>query len=207
MATKTLNSRFRQFAREAGEDGGTGGGGTAGGDGQGTGGTDNGKDGGAGTPTEWKPPTKAEWEAQQAELSRVNAESASRRVKLKELQQQHETDAEKAKREAEEAAAARYKPTAVKASARAALLEAEAKTDRVAALIGLVDVSKLDIDEQGAVTGLEAEVKRVKTEYPEFFKAEGDGEKPRPGRLTPGGKQTADTPKTPGEIIAARYGG
>lgn len=153
---------------------------------------------------EWKPPTKAEWEAQQAELSRVNAESAKRRVKLREIEQQNETDAEKARREAEEAAAARYKPTAVKASARAALLEADARTDRVGALTGLLDVSKLDIDEAGAVTGLEAEVKRIKAEYPEFFKAEDDG-KPRPGKLTPGGKSAGEAAKTPGEMIAARY--
>lgn len=153
---------------------------------------------------EWKAPTKAEWEAQQAELSRVNAESAKRRVKLREIEQQHETDAEKARREAEEAAAARYKPTAVKASARAALLEADARTDRVGALTGLLDVSKLDIDESGGVTGLEAEVKRIKDEYPEFFKAEDDG-KPRPGKLTPGGKSAGEAAKTPGEIIAARY--
>ncbi|QKV74543.1 phage scaffolding protein [Amycolatopsis sp. Hca4] len=210
MAIKTLNSRFRRFAREAGGDGGTGGGGgtgTGGDGGQGTGGSGGGDGTGGGTNDEWKPPTKAEWEAQQAELSRVNAESASRRVKLKELQQQNETDAEKAKREADEAAAARYKPTAVKASARAALLEADAKTDRVGALAGLLDVSKLDIDDKGQITGLDAEVKRVKAEYPEFFKAEGEGEKPRPGKLTPGGKTTAATEKTAGEIIAARYGG
>ncbi|MEV4604810.1 hypothetical protein AB0K15_46605 [Amycolatopsis sp. NPDC049253] len=155
---------------------------------------------------EWTPPTKAEYEALQAKLSQTNAESAKRRVELKELQKQHETDAEKTKREAAEAAAALYKPTAVKASARAALLEADAKTDRVAALAGLLDVSKLDIDDSGGITGLEAEVKRVKAEYPEFFKSEDDG-KPRPGKLTPGSKQTAGTPKTAGEQIAARYGG
>ncbi|MEV6908013.1 phage scaffolding protein [Amycolatopsis sp. NPDC051071] len=158
-------------------------------------------------PVEWKPPTKAEWEAREAELSRVNAESAGRRVKLKELEQKNETDTDKAKREAEEAAAARFKPTAIKASAKSALLEAEAKTERVGALAGLLDVSKLDIDDKGEITGLDAEVKRVKAEYPEFFKAEGDGGKPRPGKLTPGGKSTGEAPKTAGEQIAARYGG
>ncbi len=155
---------------------------------------------------EWKPPTKAEWDAHQAELSRVNAESAKRRVELKDLKQKNETDAEKSKREAEEAAAARFKPTAIKASAKSALLEADAKTERVGALAGLLDVSKLDIDDKGEITGLDAEVKRVKAEYPEFFKAEGN-ERPRPGKLTPGGKSVGDAPKTAGEQIAARYGG
>lgn len=153
----------------------------------------------------WTPPTRAEYEALAAKLSKVNAESAERRLALKELQKQHETDADKAKREAQEAAAALYKPTAVKASARAALLEADARTDRVGALAGLINMSNLDIGENGEITGLDAEVKRVQAEYPEFFKVDGEGEKPRPGKLTSGGRPPATTPKTPGEQIAARY--
>jgi hypothetical protein len=158
-------------------------------------------------PAEWKPPTKAEYEAMQAKLSATNAESAKRRVELSELKKQHETDADKAKREADESAAARYKPTAVKASARAALLEADAKTDRVAALAKLLDVSKLDIDDNGEIAGLDAEVKRVKAEFPELFKAEGEGEKPKPGKLTPGGKQTPAAEKAPWDLIAEQHGG
>lgn len=158
-------------------------------------------------PTEWAPPTKAEYEALQAKLSATNAESAKRRVELSELRKQHETDADKAKREALEAATALYKPTAIKASAKSALLEADAKTDRVAALAGLLDVSKLDIDDKGEIAGLEAEVKRVKADYPEFFKAEGEGEKPRPGKLTPGGKPPATGEKAPWDQIAEQYGG
>lgn len=156
--------------------------------------------------TEWTPPTKAEYEAVQAKLSAANAESAGRRTKIAELTKQNETDADKAKREADEAATARYKPTAVKASARSALLEADAKTDRVGALAGLVDVSKLDIDDNGAVTGLDAEVKRVKAEYPEFFKSEEDT-KVKPGKLTAGGKQPVVEAQAPWDIIAAKYGG
>lgn len=154
---------------------------------------------------EWTPPTRAEYEALTAKLSKVNAESAERRLALKELQKQHETDADKAQREAREAAAALYKPTAVKASARAALLEADARTDRVGALAGLIQMSALDIGEDGEITGLDAEIKRVKAEYPEFFKVEGEGERPKPGRLTAGGRPATTAPKTPGEQIAARY--
>ncbi|MEC3974743.1 phage scaffolding protein [Amycolatopsis sp. H20-H5] len=156
-------------------------------------------------PVEWKAPTKAEYEALQAKLSAVNAESAGRRTKLKELEQQHETDADKIKREALETATAVYKPTAIRASAKSALLEADAKTDRVAALAGLLNVSSLDINDKGEISGLDAEVKRVKAEYPEFFKVE--GEKPRPGKLTPGGKQPAETEKAPWDLIAEQYGG
>jgi hypothetical protein len=154
---------------------------------------------------EWKPPTKAEYEAIQAKLSAANAESAGRRVKITELERKNETDAERVKREALEEATSVYKPTAIRASAKSALLEADAKTDRVAALSGLLDVSKLDIDDKGEITGLDAEVKRVKAEYPEFFKVE--GEKPRPGKLTPGGKPPATGEKAPWDLIAEQYGG
>ena len=155
---------------------------------------------------EWTPPTKAEWEAQQAKLSRINAESAGRRTKIRELELKNETDADKAKREAEETAAARYKPTAVKASAKSALLEADAKTDRVAALTGLLKLAALDVDDNGDVVGLDAEVKRVKAEYPEFFKSEEDT-KVRPGKLTAGGKQPVVETPAAWDIIAAKYGG
>lgn len=153
---------------------------------------------------EWTPPTKAEWEAQAAKLSSVNAESAGRRTKIAELTKQNETDADRIKREALEEATSVYKPTAIRASAKSALLEADAKTDRVAALSGLLDVSKLDIDDKGEIAGLDAEVKRVKAEYPEFFRAEGETP-PKPGRLAPGGQPPSVTPRTAGEIIAARY--
>lgn len=156
-------------------------------------------------PPEWKPPTKAEYEALEAKLSAVNAESAGRRNELKELKLKSETDAERIKREALEEATTVYKPTAIRASAKSALLEADAKTDRVAALSGLLDVSKLDIDDKGEITGLDAEVKRVKAEYPEFFKAE--GETPKVGKLTPGGKQPVTEAQAPWDIIAAKYGG
>jgi hypothetical protein len=155
---------------------------------------------------EWKPPTKAEYEAVQAKLSAANAESAGRRVKITELERKNETDAERVKREALEEATSVYKPTAIRASAKSALLEADAKTDRVAALAGLLDVSKLDIDEKGEIAGLDAEVKRVKAEYPEFFKAEG-GTPPRPGKLAAGGRQPAEESQAPWDIIAARHGG
>ncbi|MEV8615685.1 phage scaffolding protein [Amycolatopsis sp. NPDC051373] len=160
-----------------------------------------------GTEIEWTPPTKEQYEKLQADLSKVNAESAKRRVALRELEQKNESEAEKAKREAKEAAASRYKPVAVKASARSALLEADARTDRVGALAGLIDLSRLDIGDDGEITGLDAEVKRVKSAYPEFFRADGEGAKPKPAKLTPGGKPPATAEKDPWDQIAEQYGG
>lgn len=167
-------------------------------------GTDTGTATGAAT-EEWKPPTKAEWEAQQSKLSAVNAESAGRRAELRELKLKSETDAERIKREALEEATSVYKPTAIRAAAKSSLLEADAKTDRVAALSGLLDFSKLDIDPKGEITGLDAEVKRVRAEYPEFFKAE--GEIIKPGKLGVGGRPPVTAEKAPWDLIAEQFGG
>lgn len=159
----------------------------------------------------WKPPTRAEYEALQAKVSKVNAESAKRRTEIRELRQKHESDTEKASREADERAAARYKPTAIKASARSALLEARARPERLGALAGLLKVADLDIDDDGEVTGLDAEVKRVAAEYPEFFKSEEDEKptppRPKPGKVTASGKPAPPKEKAPWDLIADRISG
>jgi len=235
MAIKMLNSRFARMARDAGDDtgDGTGGGGSAGEEGteqRGTTGTDDGGDEGDDTGDDsdggdegdeenpkpkpsakaWKPPTQTEWEATQAKLRNVNAESAKRRTELKSLKQKYETDTERAERETEERVAARYKPTAIKASARSALLEANAKPERIGALAGLLKMDDLDINEDGEVTGLDAEVVRVAKEYPEFFLSEQE-EKPapktKPGKVTAIGKPAPPKEKAPWDLIAERING
>lgn len=233
MAIKMLNSRFVRSARDT-ETGAGGGGGTGEEDDAGTDdgaqdeGADDGTDSGADDKDNsdedvddkpkpkppagkdaWKPPTKAEWEEVQGKLTKANKEAANRRGELKQLKQQHETDTERAEREAAEAAAAKYKPTAIKASARSALLEAKAKPARVGALAGLLKMADLDIDDDGTVTGLDAEVARVKADYPEFFVSEED-EKPapkKPGKVTPSGKPAPAKEKAPWDQIADRING
>lgn len=157
----------------------------------------------------WKPPTQAEFEAMQTKLSKVNAESAKRRTEIKDLRKQNETDTERASREADERAQARYKPTAIKANARSALLEADARPDRVGAIVPLLKLDDLEIDEEGDVTGLDAEVTRIKATYPEFFKSEED-EKPapkKPGKLAASGKPAPPKEKAPWDIIGDRISG
>lgn len=159
---------------------------------------------------EWKPPTRDEWERVNTELSRVNAESAKRRTTIRDLKKAHETDTERAEREAEERAAAKYKPTAIRASARSALLEAGAKKARIGALAGLLNMADLDIDEDGQIIGLDTEVKRVHTEYPEFFQSEEDEKpapKPKPGKVTASGKPAPAKEKAPWDLIADRISG
>lgn len=121
---------------------------------------------------EWKPPTREEWEKHQKalkdaadKLAKVNKESTQRRLKIRELERQNEDEAAKAQREALEAAQARYKPVV----ARSALLEANARTDRVGALIKLLNMDNLEFDGNDEVVGLDLEVDRVRGEYPEFF--------------------------------------
>lgn len=166
---------------------------------------DDGDDGDDGK--EWTPPSKEQFAQLQAKLAKANKEAATRRRELKDLKTRNETDAEKVAREANEAAESKLKPTAIKASAKSALLEADARTDRVGALANLLDMSALDIDDDGEVSGLDDEVKRVKAEYPEFFKSEED-EKPKRGKLSGGGgRKPADDKKAPWDLIAEEYGG
>lgn len=153
---------------------------------------------------EWKPPTKAEYEELARKLKDSNAESAARRKKLEAFERERETEQEKAIREAVEAANAATKPRIVKAEARSALASADARPERITALLKFLDMDKINLDGDN-VTGLDAEVTRVKDEYPEFFKADKPEEPATPPtpKVTVGSKKPADTPRTAGEKIAA----
>lgn len=167
-------------------------------------------------PPAWTPPTQQEWEAFQREkadqataLKKANAEAAERRKALKELQQQHEDEDTKARREATEAALAQVKPVAIRAEAKSALLAAKANPERVAALTRLLDLSAIDIDGD-QVTGLDTQVDQLKADYPEFFVTEVPPAPPAPpkaprinqnGRLAP----PDDKPKSIGELVAAQF--
>ena len=166
------------------------------------------------TEDEWKPPTREEWEKLQKaqkdaadKLSKVNKESTQRRLKIRELESQNEDDAAKAQREALEAAQARYKPVV----AKSALLEANARTDRVGALIKLLNMDSLEFDGADEVVGLDLEVTRLQDEYPEFFTqpeaekpASPPAPKPAPKAAAASKKPARDEPKSAGDIIAAQ---
>lgn len=168
------------------------------------------------TEDEWKPPTKDEWKKLQdaqktadAKVKQLNQESMKRRQRIKELEAQNEDEAAKAQREALEAAQARYKPVV----AKSALLEANARTDRVGALIKLLNMDSLEFDGNDEVVGLDLEVTRLQDEYPEFF-TQPEPEKPdTPPAPKPAPKTAAapkkpikDEPKTVGEVLAAQLG-
>lgn len=98
-------------------------------------------------------------------------------------------------RDADERAFARYRPTIVKAEAKGALVQAGAKPDRVARLVRLLDVDEISVDEKGNVDedDLQAEVERVKEEWPELFR--GDEEDDKPSRR-PAGSRRVDGGRT-----------
>jgi hypothetical protein len=125
---------------------------------------------------------------------------------LRALRAKNETDAEKNEREADEKAAAKYKPVAVKAAARAALVEAKWKGE-TARGIRLLDMDAIDVDEDGDITGLEDQVALLKADYADLFESDTPTPtktKVKPGRVDGGGKPPVEqTPKTSAEKIAA----
>jgi hypothetical protein len=155
-------------------------------------------------PPEWTPPTKDEHEKMQRALAKANAEAKTHREAVKALQAKTEDADGKAAREAAEAAEKRYKPVAVRSAAKAAFLEAglqSATPDRVAKLVRMLDLDALTIDDDGDVTGLEAQVKAVKSDYPELFTPADK----RPPRINAGDRPPSNGKVlTTGEKIAAQ---
>lgn len=154
---------------------------------------------------DWKPPTRDEWTRTQAALKKANEDAKRNRFKARELEQQAragETEHEKALREAREEGEKRFRTPLVKAAARVALSEAgvSGPTDRV---LRLVDMEALSVDDDGDIVGLDAEVERVKQEYPEFFQAPA---KPKPkARPTAADRKPAEEkPKSSAEQHAMR---
>jgi hypothetical protein len=135
--------------------------------------------------------TEAEWKRLQAGLAKANTEAKTRREELAAARKATEDDAGKAAREAAEAAEKRFKPVAVRSSARAAFIEAGLQgvtPERVAKLVRMLDLDALDVDDTGEVTGLAEQVAAVKGDYPELFKPVDK----RTTRITPGDRPAVE---------------
>ncbi len=152
---------------------------------------------------DWKPPSRDEWARTQAALKKANDDGKRHRLRNKELEDAarvNETDHEKAVREAREEGERRFREPMKRAGMRAALAEAGFATpDR---LMKLIDWDAVTVDDEGDLVGVEAEVSRVRNEYPEFLPQE----KPKPkARPTGAPRQPVqDKPKSTAEIHAAR---
>lgn len=150
------------------------------------------------------PPSESEWRKVQQALKKANDDAKRNRFKAKELEQAaraNESEQEKALREAREEGEKRYRTPLVTAAARAALAEAGLNGD-TGRVLKLVDMENLSVDDEGDVIGLDAEIDKLKQEFPEFFQAPAKPKKPRP---TGANREPApERPKTSAEIHAMR---
>lgn len=152
---------------------------------------------------EFKPPSKDEWARTQAALKKANEDAKRHRLRNKELEEKvrgDETEHEKALREAREEGEKRFREPMKKAGVRAALAEAGFTVpDR---LMKLIDWDAVSVDDDGDLIGVEAEVDRVKNDYPELLPQE----KPKPKARPTGAPKPAavDKPKSTAEIHANR---
>lgn len=156
---------------------------------------------------EWTPPTREEWAATASKLATANKEAADRRGDLKKLKAQHETDAEKVAREAQEAASAGLRPKLLALTGTVASAFGDARPERLSALLKLVDFESVDLD---TGSGLDAEVTRLKTDFPEFFRADkenADQQQVTTGRAEVGGRKPVQQKLGPLEQLAAQLQG
>ncbi|WP_393075255.1 phage scaffolding protein [Streptomyces sp. LN704] len=152
---------------------------------------------------EYKAPSQSEWARTQAALKKANDDAKRHRLRNKELEDKargDETEHEKALREAREEGEKKYREPMKKSGVRAALAEAGfASPDR---LMKLIDWDAISVDDDGDLIGAEAEVDRVKGEYPELLPQAAPKLKARP---TGAPKSAAvDKPKSTAEQHANR---
>jgi hypothetical protein len=108
---------------------------------------------------------------------------------LTELRKQNATDAERALIEAKEAASAeaegRVKPPLIKALVAAELRSAgvQGPTNR---LVGLLDLAKIDLNDDGELEGLDDQITGLKQEFPNLFAAAVQNGAPRAGNANGG---------------------
>lgn len=148
-------------------------------------------------------PSAAEWRRTQEALKKANGDAKRNRERARELEEKargDETEHEKALREAREEGEKKYREPMKKSGVRAALAEAGFPApDR---LMRLIDWDAISVDDDGGLVGAEAEVDRVKAEYPELLPQDKPKPKPRPtGAPKPA---AVDKPKSTAEIHAAR---
>jgi hypothetical protein len=142
---------------------------------------------------DYEPPSKAEWARTQAALKKANDDAKRHRLRNKELEDKargDETEHEKALREAREEGEKRFREPMKKAGVRAALAEAGFATpDR---LLKLIDWDAVSVDDEGDLIGVEAEVDRIKGDYPELLPQD----KPKP-KARPTGAPKPAAPEKP----------
>lgn len=140
-----------------------------------------------------------------AEAKRHREAKQALETELAELRKANEDETDtklrEAREEAEQATAAKYTALIVKAEAKAQLaaMGLQGSPDR---FVKLLDHSGLEVDEDGTVSGLDAQLRALKADYPEVFK------KQAPGKGDVGDKEVVKTePKTTGDKFAQMLNG
>lgn len=174
-----------------------------------------------------KGPTEADLKRVAGALEKERAAAKDARAKLRETQQAlreakkalepKSGDDEaviKAADEARTEAEARFKPMIVGKAARLGLVAAglapDTSEDRMKRLLKMIDMSDVDLDEDGEVSGLEDQIDQIKETLPELFrKPEPEPAPPAPKVRAPkvdaaDRKNVPPAPKTTGEMHAAR---
>jgi hypothetical protein len=154
-------------------------------------------------PDDFKPPSKDEWARTQAALKKANDDAKRHRLRNKELEEKargDETEHEKALREAREEGEKRFREPMKRAGVRAALAEAGFTSPE--RMMKLVDWDAVSVDDEGELLGIEAEVDRVKGEYPELLPQDKPKLKARPTGAPR--SPAVEKPKSTGDIYAAR---
>ncbi|WP_445520443.1 phage scaffolding protein [Streptomyces sp. NEAU-174] len=164
---------------------------------------------------DYVPPSRDEWTRTQAALKKANEDAKRNRLRARELEEKtraDETEHEKALREAREQGEAKFRSPLVRAAARAALSEAGAFAvaegdaakirDRFERLYKLIDTDGVSVDDDGEVSGLEAEIDTLKSQYPEFFAQPAAKKKVRPTGAER--KPVDEKPRSAAERHAAR---
>jgi hypothetical protein len=138
--------------------------------------------------SEWKPPTKGEWERAQRRLKKYAA--ASRRGKspdeqlASQLRGKPETD-DAAEDDGGRAELAAADQRTKRAAGIAALMGAGLTKDQAKRAVGLIDLRNVELDDDGDAD-LEDEIDDLKEQFPDLFQTTVRYRKPpTPGRRTP----------------------
>lgn len=141
--------------------------------------------------------SKARREAAEKLRTEWEQQEAATKAQVAEAQRLAEA-ADKARQEAE----SRYRPATIKLAALPAFLAAGAKPERADKLVRLLDMSALDVDASGEVTGLAEQVAAVKADYPELFAAAEEQRRPVP-RVATGDRAPVDAkPERTADLLA-----
>lgn len=155
----------------------------------------------------WTPPSKEEWERVIKAKDRYKSEAQKRREKLQERETGNESgDAgdekdvskaiERARLDAENVATAKYRGIIGRQAAKTAFMAAGLK-GKPDGLLKLIDFDELEIEDDGEVTGLEDQVRQLKSDYPELFSRTRSGVRDKDGsdKRPPSGKAKSATEK------------